>query len=510
MSSRSFVLMVMGVVIFFLASVSSADVPHVINYQGKLTTASGGCLNDTVEMTFSIYSDTLGPPADWSETQTEVVVRDGIFSVLLGSVDSIPSLVFDGNVKYLGVQVEADPEMRPLKPMVSVGYAYRAGAVDGGGGGGWVDDGTVVRLETVTDSVGIGTVSPTERLDVGGNIHASGTIASGSSITIDGTSDKITATSGTIDFDDEHIVTTGKATIGPGHSNTGVYSFVAGQNNTATGNNPTVSGGFDNAAINDGSTVGGGVSDTASGIYSTVSGGAINMASGQFSAVAGGNVNLAGGNYSTVGGGGYDTASGTASCVGGGGYNVASGDYATVGGGFYGRARGQYSVVCGGGGETTDSNAAIGDYSAVGGGQGNVVGASHAAIGGGYDNLVQGDYSAILGGYADTITSTADYSYLFGIGSALNEDSTFMVDMPHIRFGDESNGYEFPTSDGSSGQVMATDGSGQLSWVDVSGGGGGWVDEDGKPNREVGRFGKYQSYWYNYQRKLHYHRRSQR
>ena len=43
-----------------------------------------------------------------------------------------------------------------------------------------------------------------------------------------------------------------------------------------------------------------------------------------------------------------------------------------------------------------------------------------------------------------------------------------MVDMPHIRFGDETNGYEFPTSDGTNGQVMATDGSGQLNWTTTS------------------------------------------
>ena len=87
-----------------------------------------------------------------------------------------------------------------------------------------------------------------------------------------------------------------------------------------------------------------------------------------------------------------------------------------------------------------------------------------ATVGGGYHNFVGGMYSSILGGYADTITAGADYSYLFGINSKLTEDSTFMVDMPHIRFGDETDGYEFPPSDGSSGQVLVTDGGGALSW----------------------------------------------
>ena len=160
MARKSFVLLVTGIVIFFLCSISSADVPHMINYQGKLTTATGGCLNDTVSMTFTIYSDSLGTSDEWSETQDEVVVKEGIFSVLLGSVDSIPALVFDGSTKYLGVQVESDPEMRPLKPMVSVAYAYRSRIADGAGG--WVDDGTAVRLEDSTDLVGIGAAPPSD------------------------------------------------------------------------------------------------------------------------------------------------------------------------------------------------------------------------------------------------------------------------------------------------------------------------------------------------------------
>ncbi len=163
MARTSFVFLVVGAVIFFIA-LASADIPHMISYQGKLTTASGGCLNDTVQMTFSIYPDTLGSPADWSETQMQVVVQEGMFNVLLGAVDTIPKAVFDGSVKYLGVQVESDPEMRPLKPMVSVAYAYRAASADGGGG--WVDDGAVVRLETGTDSVAVGTTTPLGKLHV--------------------------------------------------------------------------------------------------------------------------------------------------------------------------------------------------------------------------------------------------------------------------------------------------------------------------------------------------------
>ena len=74
---------------------------------------------------------------------------------------------------------------------------------------------------------GIGNTSPlTEKLDVVENIHASGTIKSGTAITIDGTNDKITASSGTINFEDENLLTTGNVTatsfLGDGSNLTGV------------------------------------------------------------------------------------------------------------------------------------------------------------------------------------------------------------------------------------------------------------------------------------------------
>jgi hypothetical protein len=73
-----------------------------------------------------------------------------------------------------------------------------------------VNDGTAY----LAGNMGIGTQNPSEKLDVVGNIHASGTISSGSSIAIDGTHDKITASGGTIDFDNENLITTGKVGIG--------------------------------------------------------------------------------------------------------------------------------------------------------------------------------------------------------------------------------------------------------------------------------------------------------
>ncbi|MHC4499513.1 MAG: hypothetical protein ACYS21_10420, partial [Planctomycetota bacterium] len=423
MTHKSLILVILGTLIFLLCSVSSADVPSMINYQGKLTTASGGCLNDTVEMTFSIYPDTTGSPADWTETQALVAVQNGIFNVLLGSVTPISASVFDGDIKYLGVQIEADPEMTPLKPMVTTAYAFHCATADsalnasaagitsvdgvsnpggdvdliqtdaitivpndgantitfgethsartddphtvtaaqtgalvsvdgvsnaggdvdlvagsnmtitpddgantvtfsstgGGGGGGWVDDGTVVRLETSSDSVGIGTSSPTAKLEVSGDAFISG-----------------------------------KATIGPFHTNSGSGGFVAGVENYATGTQAVIGGG---------------------------------------------NFNGASGSQPTVGGGYLNYANGDWTTVGGGSNNLAANVNATVGGGNYNKARGEYSVVSGGGGPTSsDSNSAWADYSAIGGGRGNAANGYGSTIGGGYYNTANATRATVGGG----------------------------------------------------------------------------------------------------------------
>ena len=129
--------------------------------------------------------------------------------------------------------------------------------------------------------------------------------------------------------------------------------------------------------------------------------------------------------------------------VGGGKYNIAYA-YSTIPGGYFNHAYGFFSNIGGGYSNTVDS------------GVGSV-------IAGGGANAITGDYSVIPGGYNNAIN--ADYSFLFGIRCTLSTDSTLMVDLPHIRFGDESSGYEFPLTDGNSGEVMVTDGSSQLNWA---------------------------------------------
>ncbi|HEC79159.1 MAG TPA: hypothetical protein ENI34_08485 [candidate division WOR-3 bacterium] len=367
----------------------------------------------------------------------------------------------------------------------------------------------------VDGQAGIGTTTPAERLDVNGTVAMTGfKMPTGASegyvLTCDDTGVGTWESFTTNDSDwvragaplDSVLFTAHYLGIARGgvqnmfygdsahtHINFGVacttgrngqgFSYMTisgGYGNKATSHCATVAGGYHNLATGDNATIGGGYSNTASEAHTVVSGGYYNTASELSATVSGGYMNTAG-EYATVGGGRNNTAS-YMSTVGGGGRNTASSWHATVSGGYRNMASGPESTVGGGMEDTTNAyyggvfsgykNLAgdeEGDSAAtVVGGKENRAIAMFSIVGGGLSNLVDGDYSAILGGYADTITASGDYSYLFGINSKLTADSTFMVDMPHIRFGDEANGYEFPTADGSANQVMVTDGSGQLSW----------------------------------------------
>jgi len=459
------------------------SVPRSMTYQGILKDGDGEGIPDSFfDVTFRLFDAESDGTMLWSQVINIGTDANGMFTAELTNLN-IP---FNEDC-WLELEIGSEI-LDPRQRLTMVGYSARSDTADyalatsGGGANGWVDDGAVVRLEIDTDSVGIGTSTPLEKLHVEGNLLVSD-----------------------------------KATIGPGNTNTGNYTFVVGYNNTVSGDGCTVTGGVNNSANDMWNTVGGGYENTiAFGEASTIAGGYQNSAQNDGIAIGGGRYNSVSGNYSVIGGGqnnsverewstiaggtgnsvygawgfiggGENNSAGDLSAIGGGSNNTAEGT-ASIGGGAGNSAIGEASTVAGG-----DNNQAVADGAFAGGGYSNITSGEssvlvgglqnsvtglRSAIGGGHKNLVGGNYSAILGGYADTIATGADYSYLFGINSNLTQDSTFMVDLPHIHFGDETTGYEFPNDDGTAGQVMATDGAGQLGWGSP-GPSSGWVDNGG-------------------------------
>jgi hypothetical protein len=157
---RACILMAIGLFIMPIAS-SFAAVPQLINYQGKLTKATGAPLDTTISMVFTIFADSNGTTSKWSESQSSVKVEKAVFNVLLGSMNAIPDSVFDGTIRYLGVKVGSDPEITPKKAMVSVPYAYTDGD--------WTQSGDDIYRSK--GNVIIGTTEPSNiQLYVDGNI----------------------------------------------------------------------------------------------------------------------------------------------------------------------------------------------------------------------------------------------------------------------------------------------------------------------------------------------------
>ena len=102
-----------------------AQVPHLIRYQGQAVDSNGVPLEGPYTLIFRLYGVETGGAPVWEETQTNVQLSGGNFSVLLGQVQSLDPV--DWSVPlWLGVQVNAQPELTPRQRITSVPLAIRA------------------------------------------------------------------------------------------------------------------------------------------------------------------------------------------------------------------------------------------------------------------------------------------------------------------------------------------------------------------------------------------------
>lgn len=303
--------------LFALALVAQAGfalTPELISFRGELYDSGGNPVPDgNYAITFSVWDAESGGERVWTESQANVPVTGGVFSVFLGSVEPITDAVFNGRERFLEIQVGSDV-ITPRSRFASVPYALRVQTLDEARGGkingGLIiapDDNATVKENSIsivdedgapaivmsTEDLGVSTISMFEPADSKAGL---GLITKRIEIRSDAL-----IMFGDTELDTNLIVRANGDITGNGQITMG--------RNSSPGYQTTVLG-FENVANGDSSAIGGGSQNTTNGTSSTIAGGFANTASGTGSAIGGGSNNNVDGDYGTVPGGSANEANG--------------------------------------------------------------------------------------------------------------------------------------------------------------------------------------------------------
>jgi hypothetical protein len=118
------------------SSSNSTVVPQLVNYSGVLADVNGKPLTGVVGVTFALYQGEEGGTPLWTEIQNVQILKNGHYTVMLGSTTStgLPQDVFNtGEARWLAVQAEGQTE-QPRVLLVAVPYALKAGDAETIGG----------------------------------------------------------------------------------------------------------------------------------------------------------------------------------------------------------------------------------------------------------------------------------------------------------------------------------------------------------------------------------------
>lgn len=113
----------------FMLCGSAFAVPGQISYQGKLTNNTGTALDGNHSMIFALFDAPTGGTELWSETQNDVPVIRGIYTVLLGTVIPLDLGIFAGNGVYLQVEIDNGTSWETLTPrqqVTATPFAFKA------------------------------------------------------------------------------------------------------------------------------------------------------------------------------------------------------------------------------------------------------------------------------------------------------------------------------------------------------------------------------------------------
>jgi hypothetical protein len=238
---------------------------------------------------------------------------------------------------------------------------------------------------------------------------------------------------------------------GYGNYLVGVYSFLGGGYNNSNQSSYAVIGGGENNYIelnNNYTVIGGGFTNATgeTAQYATIGGGSNNIITRLYGTISGGNSNGITGNFAAIAGGQSNTAQGAHSFIGGGLQNTTSANYTVA----MGRRAAAGNIGAFVWADSTDAQ-----YNDNGANTFNV-----RATGGAY--FTQYGY---FGGRIDiqALASTAGLLRIF------SNNGTNFVGFQAPNGISANYTYTLPTSYGSNGQVLTSNGSGTLSWSTAGG-----------------------------------------
>ncbi len=122
--------LIIAIGFLLFTSNTSAQVPNTLNYQGRLTDASGTPVADGAYLVkFIIYDAPTAGTDLWNTGFQTINTVDGLFSYQLGSNVVLPNGIFSDTSRYLGLTVGTDAELTPRSRFISSAFAFEAGNV---------------------------------------------------------------------------------------------------------------------------------------------------------------------------------------------------------------------------------------------------------------------------------------------------------------------------------------------------------------------------------------------
>jgi hypothetical protein len=121
----------------FLATPAIADVPQQMNYNGYLTNAIGEPIDcpdalqcdEIFDITLRIYEASEEGVVLWEETHSATAIFNGLFSIILGSVNPITGELMNGT-RWLAIKINDESEMSPRQKIASSAYSLRSSQSD--------------------------------------------------------------------------------------------------------------------------------------------------------------------------------------------------------------------------------------------------------------------------------------------------------------------------------------------------------------------------------------------